>query len=578
MNNQQLNHFSRSPVNLDISRSVFQRNKRKLTTFQTGQLIPLMVEEVLPGDSVSMKVNSLVRMATPFHPVMDNAFMDIHAYFVPNRQVWEHWKEFYGENSSSPWAAPMNYTIPQVTAPSQGGDEVSGSSVTGWAKGTIADYMQLPIKVGNLSVSMLPFRAYTLIWNNYYRDQNTMSPATVSLTDGTKTGSNQGIMRASGVTLEQQYDSYINNGTYVTHAEKGGAPLPVCKLHDYFTSCLPSPQKGAAVLMPLGMTAPVKNVPFSSVQTSDMINLQYYDNSYSTPTKLVRSSLGTDNLGISTYKADSDMTSNLAAVALYADLSNATAASVNALRNAFMVQRFYERLARGGSRYFEVIRSFYGVIVPDLTVQIPEFLGGRRVPINMTQVAQTSASQSGVTPQGNLSAYSLTTDTSDELFHKSFTEHGYLIVVGCIRAEHSYSQGIPRHFSRKTFTDFYVPTFANAPEQPVYMKELFANGIAANDDAVFGYQEAWAEYRYALSEISGEFRPTYAQSLDSYHYGDYYTSQPTLSAGWMREPSSLVSRTLAVTSHHQWLADFLFDCKWVRPMPAYSVPGLLDHH
>lgn len=573
MNNEQLNHFARTPVDLDIPRSMFHRPLPVLTTLNSGQLIPLMCEEVYPGDSVKMNLSSLVRMATPLHPVMDNAFMDVHFYFVPLRQTWSHFKEFMGENTSTAWTPSVTYTIPQISCPTAGGDNVSSSTVKGFAKGSVADYLGIPIKRDFGTTNALPFRAYCLIWNNYYRDQNTMSPALVDLGDNTMTGNNAGVTWSSGSNRLSAYTYYITSGNYVNSAIHGGAPLPVCRLHDLFSSALPSPQRGPSVLMPLGTTAPVyndtsKQVVFSPAWLDDtsshigLLNREYlfgYGQGTGVDGQGPQGSLSAVNLS------------------LKADLSQATAASVNALRNAFMLQRYYERLGRSGSRYFEMVRAFFGVVVPDLTVQIPEFLGGRRFPINMTQVAQTSSTDS-VSPQGNLSAYSLTTDVQNDIFSKSFTEHGYLFAVGCIRVEHSYSQGMPKLFLRKSFTDLYVPTFANAPEQPIYNKELFVSGSSSSDDGVFGYQEAWAELRYTVPKVTGEFRPDYAQSLDSYHYGDDYQSTPTLSAGWMAEPGANLQRTLAVANHDQFLCNFLFDMTWVRPLPVYSVPGLLDHH
>lgn len=580
MNNEQLNHFSRSPINLDISRSLFSRPKRRLTTLMSGRVYPVYCEEVVPGDSVKLNISSLVRMLTPIYPVVDNAFVDVHFYFVPNRLVWEHWKQFMGENTASPWVSNVTYTIPQLLHPNSGGDGVTNSSQKGYATGTIGEHLGLPVK-RELSVSALPTRAYCLIWNNYYRDQNVLTPANVSLGDSDTRGTNVGIQKAGGFTNITAYEAYISSGLYVTNAEKGAAPLPCCKLHDYFTSCLPSPQKGPSVLLPLGMSAPVVN---DSTKSNLFSPAWYYGAGGDVVTgngivSVDFNSFGQTNVlqpsSNSIFDLSNAANANPAYLSLKADLSNATASSVNALRNAFMVQRYYERLARGGSRYFEMIRAFFGVTVPDATVQIPEFLGGRRFPINVTQVAQTSSTDN-VSPQGNVSAYSLTLDKQDNIFHKSFTEHGYLIGVAMIRTEHSYSQGIPRHFSRKTFSDFYAPVFANAPEQPVYKKELFAGQSSDND--VFGYQEAWSEYRYSPSEVCGEFRPDYAQSLDSWHYGDDYGSAPTLSPSWIIEPASNVERTLAVTGHDQFMADFLFDATWVRPMPVYSIPGLLDHH
>lgn len=574
MNNSQLNHFSKVPVDMDIRRSLFERPQRVLTTMNTGQLVPLFFDEILPGDTVKVDMASLVRMATPLHPVMDNAFLDVHFYFCPMRLTWEHAKNFFGENTASPWIPSVSYTIPQISIPTSGGDGVYNSTVAGFAKGTLGSYLTGTVARNSDTISALPFRAYCLIWNNYYRDQNVFSPVNVSLGDSTTTGSNAGVAVNAGVAWTTGYNSYINNGTYVTAAQTGAALLPVCRFHDAFSSVLPGPQKGPSVTMPLGTLAPIVNdtsLAFSGVSPAWYTTAT---GSSAATGYAVATSLGTGN---STYTGTtpSNMYTHLAA-----DLSNATAATVNQLRNAFMVQRFYEKLARGGSRYFEMIKAFFDVRVPDATVQIPEFLGGKRIPINITQVAQTSATDDSLTdytPLGSLSAYSLTTDTESDVFAKSFTEHGFLFAVCCIRTEHSYSQGMNRYWFKKTLTDFYLPTFANAPEQPVYTRELYVTGTSS-DSTVFGYQEAWYEYRYSPTIVSGEFNVDFAQALDSYHYGDDYSAAPSLSPGWLREPQLNVARTLAVKSHDQFLCDFLFNNKWVRAMPVYSVPGLLDHH
>lgn len=579
MNNAQINHFSRVPKDIGMSRSLFERDKRVLTTFNAGRLIPVLCEEILPGDTVSIDLNMLVRMSTPIHPVMDSLWLDVHFYFCPNRLAWSHWKEFCGENTSSAWIQPVAYTIPKISAPVSGSDGVRGSAATGFAKGSVGDYLGLPIGRAFGQVNALPFRMYGLIWNNYYRDQNVMSPCNVYLDDNVISASNNGVSKTSLQTFSDAYSAWITSGEYVTFGARGSAPLPVCKLHDAFTSVLPAPQKGPSVLLPLGTSAQVKN----STATGGYFNPDLFTQVGSTYSSALGNLLAgntTPNVG-HLYSDGSSTTPGTTKVFmnLEADLSNATAATVNQLRNAFMVQRYYERLARSGSRYFEWIKAFFDVTVPDATVQIPEFLGGRRVPINVTQVAQTSATDDSITdytPQGNLSAYSLTGDQSS-LFTKSFTEHGYLMAFVMVRASHSYSQGIPRHFSRNVFTDFYVPTFAYAPEQAVRTKELYADG-SSSDDTVFGYQEAWYEYRYCPAQICGEFRPDYAQSLDVWHYGDDYASAPSLSPDWIREPDTLVARTLAVQNHDQFIGDFLFKMRHVRCMPMYSVPGLLDHH
>lgn len=584
MNNQQLNLFSMNPVKLEMGRSKFERPSRHLTSFDGGKLIPLYCEEVLPGDTVSMDFNMLCRMATPICPVMDNAYLDVHFYFVPNRLVWSHWKEYNGENTTGPWKQSIVYSIPQTTAPTSGGDNSSTTSpaVPGWAKGSVASYLGIPIKVGDISVSSLPFRAYCLIWNNYYRDQNVFSPCNVTLGDGTTSGLNSGLYPST-------YDTWANS-SYVYNGEKGAAPLPVCKFHDCFTSCLPEPQKGYSVPIAIGSYAPIVDaVDEIAAGNADISVFKPFN-----PSNLISSGTAFLDAPTGTQIIDSDSKDNYSSgtptgagkiyKAMLADLGAASSATVNSLREAFALQRYFEKLARGGSRYFESIKTFFGVTVPDSTVQIPEFLGGKRIPINMTSVAQTSSTDS-TSPQGNLAAFSQTSASEHGIFTKSFTEHGYLFGVVCVRTEHSYQQGIPKHFLRKDLVDFYNPVFANLGEQAVLNKEIYVQGTSVvdndgnvYDDQVFGYQEAWYEYRYSPNRISGELASTYASSLDSWHYGDYYQSLPTLGVDFIREPQSNIARTLAVQNHDQFIGDFLFNATWVRPMPLYSIPGLIDHH
>lgn len=548
MNRNTESHFAVNPINLDIQRSRFNRPSGHKTTFDTGKLIPVYLDEVLPGDTFQMDMASVVRMTTPIYPVMDNANMDVYFFFVPNRLVWEHWKEFNGENNTTHWEQPTEYEIPQITAPTGG-----------WEKGTIMDYMGIPTKIAGLSVSALPVRAYCKIWNEWFRDQNLKDPAMVSMDETTTAGA--------------------NTGDYVTNAEKGAQPLQVAKYHDYFTSALPEPQKGPDVTIGgAGGYMPVVTRAETTNQTQQ-IKYQGISGDISTTTY---SALYIDKAaahgGISVPWNDTANGVTTAPNNLWADLSQGTATSINALRQAFAIQRLYEKDARGGTRYTEIIRAHFGVTSPDARQQRPEYLGGTRIPINMDQVVQTSNSGEGITPQGNTAAYSLTS-FNESMFTHSFTEHGYILGLVCIRTEHTYQQGIERMWSRKKRLDFYWPTLANIGEQAILNKEIYAQGNATDDEA-FGYQEAWADYRYKPSRVSAAMRSNYQGTLDAWHYADYYTAQPVLSSGWIDETVANVDRTLSVQSsvEDQFIGDFYFDCKVTRPMPLYSIPGLIDHH
>lgn len=559
MNRNTESHFSVNPINLDIQRSKFVRPSTHKTTFNAGNLIPIYVDEVLPGDTFKMKMSSVIRMSTPIYPVMDNANMDVYFFFVPNRLVWDHWKEFFGENNTTHWEQPVEYEVPQITAPAGG-----------WAKGTIADYMGIPTKIENISVQALPFRAYCKIWNDWFRDQNLKDPAMISMDETTTAGANA--------------------GDYVTNAEKGALPLKVAKYHDYFTAALPEPQKGPEVTIGgIGGTYPVITKNETITQEVGLLwqmqgNPQATENGYNICLQGTYNNnpLGPNGTRKTGYIAPGTVVKNDATMApanLWADMSaGGTATSINALRQAFAIQRLYEKNARGGTRYIEIIKAHFGVQSPDARQQRSEYLGGTRVPINMDQVVQTSNSGDGITPQGNTAAYSLTA-FNESMFTKSFTEHGYIIGLACIRTEHTYQQGIERFWSRKKMLDYYFPTLANLGEQAILNKEIYAQGTAADDQA-FGYQEAWAEYRYKPSRVSGAMRSNYQTTLDAWHYADKYTKQPILSSEWIDETSANIDRTLAVQSatEDQFIADFYFACEATRPMPLYSIPGLIDHH
>ena len=539
-----------------MQRSKFVREMTHKTTFNAGDLIPIYVDDAMPGDTIQMDMASCIRMSTPIYPVMDNAYIDTYFFSVPERLVWQHWKEFMGENTNSKWEQEVEYQMPQIKAPTGG-----------WAKGTIADYMGVPTKIENLSIRADYFRAYCLIWNEWFRDQNLKDPAHINLDDATVTGS--------------------NGSTYQTDAQLGGMPLKAAKYADYFTTALPQPQKGPDVMLPLGGSAPVIgngmtigltdnwprnygliNRPFDPGSSLSISNEAYG--------KKITDTFAADTSGNKNY-SNIGLTTDGEKSGIIADLSKAGAATVNQLRQAFAVQRWYEKAARGGTRYTETILAHFGVTSPDSRMQRPEYLGGKRWRVNMDQVLQTSSTNT-TSPQGNTAAYSLTCDNSS-LFTHSCTEHCIIMGLMVVRTDHTYQQGLARKFSRKSIFDFYWPTYANLGEQAILNKEIYAQGTAA-DDEVFGYQEAWAEYRYSPSRVSGAFRSNYAQPLDAWHYADYYTKQPILSSEWIDETRANINRTIAVQDEleDQFIGDILFKAEWTRPMPIYSIPGLIDHH
>nr|WNN13266.1 MAG: major capsid protein [Microviridae sp.]WNN13341.1 MAG: major capsid protein [Microviridae sp.] len=528
-------HFSQVP-NVTIGRSKFNRSHVLKTTFDEGKLIPIFVDEVLPGDSFKLKVTTFTRMATPIFPVMDNLYLDTFFFFVPMRLIWDNFQKFMGEQENP--GDSTDFLIPTYQA----------NNTTAVDVGTLGDYFGLPT-VANVPFNILPFRAYWLIWNEWFRDENLQDSAPVSKADAGEAWSES---------------KQVNGFNWYECAPRG-------KRYDYFTSCLPWPQKGPGVELPLGGSAPV-----IMDMTTDVNEANYQGYIH----KVLGSSTTSDNPTWNNNTRDT-FTIN-GAVSSYngfnnhpivADLSQASAATINSLRQAFQLQRYYEKDARGGTRYIEKIKSHFGVTSPDARLQRPEYLGGHTDRININPVVQTSSTDS-TSPQGNLSAFGVS-GARYHGFSKSFVEHGYIIGLAHVRADLTYQQGINKMWSRKTVLDFYWPSFAHLGEQAVLNKEIFAQGTS-KDDEVFGYQERYGEYRYKPSMITGKFRSTFAQSLDAWHFSQKFENLPTLSNQFIQDHAP-ISRCLAVPSEPHFLMDAAFNLQCVRPMPLFGTPGLIDH-
>lgn len=552
--------FSLNPTNIDISRSRFKRDSSIKFSFNVGQFIPFYCDEVLPGDTFSIKTSKVVRLQTLITPMMDNLYLDTYWFFVPNRIIWSHWRELMGQNSTTPWTPNVEYSVPQIVPPSGG-----------WSVGTVADYLGIPPGVAGISVNHLPFRALVQIYNDWFRDENLMDFQAQRLTDAQQTGGNYAA-------------------DHVETLIRGGYPPAVAKYHDYFTSALPAPQKGPDVMIPVANGGFLPVLPQADMNNSALMDGTLYHASNPDGSTLSGVAAGLGLAFSSQFGegyAQGDQINGLITTSangakpvidnLYAiQTGDVAAATINQLRLAWQIQRLYEKDARGGTRYVEIIKAHFGVTSPDARQQRPEYLGGNRIPIRVMQVIQQSETAS--TPQGNVSGQSLTTDVHGD-FRKSFTEHGFVIGICCARYSHSYQQGIERMWSRKTRFDYYWPALANIGEQAILNKEIYAQGTA-EDDEIFGYQEAWAEYRYKPSRVAGEMRSVAQTSLDSWHLADDYSQLPSLSAAWIREDKSNVDRVLAVQSSvsNQLFADFFIENDTVRAMPMYSIPGLVDHH
>lgn len=556
MNRNNERHFNQIPE-MRASRTRFNRDQTILTTFDSGKLIPFYVDEVLPGDTFNVDTSAIIRMTTPKYPVMDDAFIDFYYFYCPNRILWDNFKQFMGEIDDKPWMPTKTYKVPTI--------KVQGSVSAGPTEESILDYMGVPTKIKkDFEVNALPIRAYVMIWNEFFRDENVGNAAVIKTDD-------------ADVTYNETEDSNIEG--VIQRAITGGRCLPVNKFHDYFTSCLPYPQRGPEVTLPMEGNAAVSIYKNQALTEKLGTNEEIFLNSAVTGDNSAEPKIGNHP----TYYNEGHPALIVGATAgkgierrdgfLGADLNSITATTINDLRKAVAVQQYYEALARGGSRYREQVQALWDVVISDKTVQVPEYLGGGRYHVNINQIVQTSGQQTNAdTPIGETGAMSVT-PINESSFTKSFEEHGFVIGVCCVRHNHSYQQGLERFWSRRDRLDYYVPQFANLGEQPVKKKEIMLTGTAT-DEETFGYQEAWSDYRMKPNRVSGKMRSNAEGPLDFWHYADNYPNVPTLSQEWMVEGKNEIARTLIAQNEPQFFGAIRVANKTTRRMPLYSVPGL----
>ena len=542
MNRNNERHFNQIPE-MKASRTRFNRDQTILTTFDAGKLIPFYVDEVLPGDTFSVDTAAIIRMSTPKYPVMDDSFIDFYYFYCPNRILWDNFKNFMGEIEDTPWMPTKTYSVPQI--------KINGTNAKPAPdERSILDYMGVPTKVEKpFSINALPIRAYIKIWNEFFRDENV---------------DNAAVLKTDDADVNYEFGDENSIQEAENNAYKGGNLLPVNKFHDYFTSCLPYPQRGPDVTIPLSGLYPVELRKIDATKPQGTIFLRN------------NSTIDGGGGGAATVTGyDAPTGSQMLQGNLYANLegdptAKGAEATVNKLRQAISVQQYYEALARGGSRYREQTQALWNVTISDKTVQVPEYLGGGRYHVNINQIVQTA--ENDKSPLGETGAMSVT-PINESSFTKSFEEHGFVIGVCCVRHNRSYQQGLERFWSREDRLDYYVPQFANIGEQPVKKKEIMLTGDAT-DDETFGYQEAWADYRMKPNRVSGLMRSNATGTLDFWHYGDYYESVPTLSQEWMAEGKKEIARTLVVENEPQFFGVIRVANKTTRRMPLYSVPGL----